>query len=405
MPVDPETIRRDFPVLQSTLDGRPIVYMDSANMSLKPLPVLKAMEDYYLHYPSSAGRSVHRLSARVETARKNARDTIRRFVRARHVEEILFTRNTTEGLNLVLNSLPWRVGDVVLTTDREHNSSLLPCQLLSERRGVNHVIVQSDVDHRFDMQAFEQALTPQVRLVSFVYTSNLDGYTLPVHKIIQKAHQYGALVLLDAAQAAPHHPIDVQKLDVDFLAFSGHKMLGPTGTGILYVKRSHYATLQPFIVGGETVEWTTYDRHRFLKPPEKFEAGLQNYAGELGLAAAATYLQSIGLNTIAAHERALTRRMHDGLSAIEGVRIVGVQHPDLRCGITSFTIDGVHYHDVAMILDSNFNIMVRSGQHCVHSWFAAHGIRGSVRASLYLYNTLDEVDALVDAVVEISKLR
>lgn len=403
--MDLESIRRDFPVLQSTLDGRPIVYLDSANMSLKPLPVLKAMEDYYLHYPSSAGRSVHRLSARVEVARKNARDTIRKFIGARHAEEILFTRNTTEGLNLVINSLPWHAGDVVLTTDREHNSSLLPCQLLSGRRGVNHVVVKSDVDHHFDMQAYEQALTSQVRLVSFVYTSNLDGYTLPVDEIIHRAHRHGALVLLDAAQAAPHHPIDVRKLDVDFLAFSGHKMLGPTGTGILYVKRAHYATLQPFIVGGETVEWTTYDRHRFLQPPERFEAGLQNYAGELGLAAAATYLQSIGLDAIAAHERALTRRMHEGLCVIEGVHIVGVQNPDLRSGITSFTIDGVHYHDVAMILDSNFSIMVRSGQHCVHSWFTAHGIRGSVRASFYLYNTLDEVDALLDAVAEISKLR
>jgi len=403
--MDVEKIRRDFPILQMNTGGKPIIYMDSASMALKPRQVIEAMDDYYFNYPSSAGRSVHKLSARVEEARINARETMRRFVGAKKAEEIVFTRNTTEGLNLITNSLPLKSGDVVLTTDREHNSNLLPCQMLAERKSVKHAVVKSDKNNLFDMKAFQQALTPEVKLVSFVYTSNLDGYTLPVKEIIKAAHDNNSLVLLDAAQAAPHHEINVRKIGVDFLAFSGHKLLGPTGTGILYVKQEHYDKLQPFMVGGETVEWSTYDDHEFSKPPRKFEAGLQNYAGEIGLAVAAEYLRSIGLNNIENHERKLTKTMHNLLSEIKGASIVGVRDPKLRGGITSFTIDGLKYHDIAMILDLNYNIMVRSGQHCIHSWFEANGIEGCARVSLYLYNTLDEVETFGDALKEIAKLR
>lgn len=406
--MDVEKIRQDFPVLQkdvgSNKTGKPLIYFDNACMSLKPRQVVEAMNEYYESYPACAGRSVHRLSQRVEEARHKARQAIQKFIGAKKPEEIIFTRNTTEGLNLVMNSLKFGEVDIVMTTDREHNSNLLPAQAL-EKRGVEHRVVLSDNEYMFSMDNFQDMLKKDVRLVSFVYTSNLDGYTLPVKEIIKAAHDNGSLVLLDAAQAVPHHEVDLGRLGADFLAFSGHKMLGPTGTGALYVNRKHYEDMNPFMLGGETVEWSTYEEHKFLKPPEKFEAGLQNYAGEIGMAAAAEYLKRAGLGNIEKHERSLTGKMHDALCAIDGIKIVGVQNPEHRGGITSFNVEGMGYHDVAMLLDKNYNTAVRSGQHCVHSWFHAHGIEGSVRASLYLYNTAEEVERFISALKEIIKLR
>ncbi len=373
-------------------------------MSLKPRQVIDAILEYYESFPACAGRSVHRLSHEVEEARIKARNTMKSFIGAKKSEEIIFTRNTTEGLNLVVNSLQLNSGDIILTTDREHNSSLVTCQMISKRKDVKHVAVRSKPSHSFSMESFQNALTPDVKLVSFVWTSNLDGYSLPVEEIIDSAHDNGSLVLLDAAQTAPHHELNVAKLDVDFLAFSGHKMLGPTGTGILYVKWDNYERMNPFIVGGETVDWSTLEDHEFLEPPQKYEAGLQNYAGELGLAAAARYLKSVGLRNIERHGTNLNQVVHEGLVQIEGVSIIGVNDPLERGGITSFKIEGVQYHDVAMIMNRNYNLMVRSGQHCVHSWFDANGIDGSVRASLYLYNTREEVETLVEATETIAKL-
>ncbi|MHA2003691.1 MAG: aminotransferase class V-fold PLP-dependent enzyme [Candidatus Thorarchaeota archaeon] len=402
--MDIERLKEDFPILQREIKGKPIRYMDSACMSLKPRQVIDAMVEYYENFPACAGRSVHRLSHEVEESRKDARTAMRKFIGAKKDEEIIFTRNTTEGLNLVTSSLDYDSRTAILTTDREHNSSLVSCQMAAKRKGLKHRVVMSNSDNTFNMESFEEALTPKVKLVSFVWSSNLDGYTLPAREIIQAAHDNGSLVLLDAAQTAPHHEISVNKLDVDFLALSGHKMLGPTGTGILYVKDEHYDDLNPFMVGGETVDWSTYDNQEFLPPPQRYEAGLQNYAGELGLAAAAKYLKSVGLSKIEKHENELTEIIHDGLSQIDGATLVGVQDPKLRGGITSFNIKGVMYHDVAMIMNRNYNIMVRSGQHCVHSWFTAKGIEGSARASFYLYNTKDEAQTFIEAAQEIAKL-
>ncbi|MHA2385486.1 MAG: aminotransferase class V-fold PLP-dependent enzyme [Candidatus Thorarchaeota archaeon] len=378
--------------------------MDSACMSLKPRQVIDAMVEYYENFPACAGRSVHRLSHEVEESRKNARITMRKFIGAKRDEEIIFTRNTTEGLNLVTSSLDYNSRTAILTTDREHNSSLVSCQMAAQRKGLKHLVVRSNADNTFNMDSFEDALTPDVKLVSFVWSSNLDGYSIPVGKVIQAAHDNGSLVLLDAAQTAPHHEINVRKLDVDFLAFSGHKMLGPTGTGILYVKEEHYEDLNPYMVGGETVDWSTYEKQEFLPPPQRYEAGLQNYSGELGLAAAADYLKSVGLSKIEKHENELTKMIHDGLSQIDGATVVGLQDPEQRGGITSFNINGVMYHDVAMIMNRNYNIMVRSGQHCVHSWFTANSIEGSVRASFYLYNTRDEAHTFIEAAEAVAKL-
>jgi cysteine desulfurase/selenocysteine lyase len=402
--MDIERIRHDFPILQREIKGKPIRYMDSACMSLKPRQVIDAMVEYYENFPACAGRSVHRLSHEVEESRKNARITMRKFIGAKRDEEIIFTRNTTEGLNLVTSSLDYNSRTAILTTDREHNSSLVSCQMAAQRKGLKHLVVRSNADNTFNMDSFEDALTPDVKLVSFVWSSNLDGYSIPVGKVIQAAHDNGSLVLLDAAQTAPHHEINVRKLDVDFLAFSGHKMLGPTGTGILYVKEEHYEDLNPYMVGGETVDWSTYEKQEFLPPPQRYEAGLQNYSGELGLAAAADYLKSVGLSKIEKHENELTKMIHDGLSQIDGATVVGLQDPEQRGGITSFNINGVMYHDVAMIMNRNYNIMVRSGQHCVHSWFTANSIEGSVRASFYLYNTRDEAHTFIEAAEAVAKL-
>ncbi len=398
--MDPEKLRKDFPVL-----GKGLTYLDSACMSLKPVQVIQAMNDYYENFPACAGRSIHKLSQQVEERRAEARQAIQKFIGAKKPEEMVFTRNTTEGINLVANSLNLEKGDAVLTTDREHNSNLLPWQILQGRAGVEHRIVLSDNDFTFSMDSFRDMLNKDVKLVSMVQTSNLDGYSLPAKEIIKAAHDNGTLVLLDAAQAVPHHEINVKKMDADFLAFSGHKMLGPTGTGALYVNEKHHDDMRPFMLGGETVEWTTYEEHKLLEPPARFEAGLQNYAGEIGMAAAAEYLRKVGMDSIEKHERKLTMKLHDGLSSVEGLSFVGVQDPEKRGGITSFTVSGLPYHDIAMLLDSNHNIMVRSGQHCVHSWFSAQGIDGSVRASSYLYNTEEEADKFIDTLRKIIKLR
>ena len=281
-----EKIRQNFPLLQTKLKGKPIIYFDNACQTLRPWPVINSINDYYQKYPACAGRSVHKLGEIVTEKCEEARKIVAKSIGAKKKEEIIFTRNTTEGINLIAQSLRLKQGDVVLTTDKEHNSNLIPWQILSKKEGVIHKIVPSREDNTFDLEKFKEMienLQNKVKLVAMVFTSNLDGVSIPVKEITKIAHQYGAKVLLDAAQAMPHQKIDVSNLDVDFLAFSGHKMLGPSGTGVLYGKYYLLEELEPFLVGGETVEYSTYQEHKFLPPPEKFEAGLQDYAGIIGL--------------------------------------------------------------------------------------------------------------------------
>lgn len=398
--MDIQKIRQDFPILQKP----GIVYFDNACMSLKPRPVLDAMMGYYQEYTACAGRSNHRLSRVCEEKYQEARKSLQKFIGAKKQEEVVFTRNTTEGINLIAHSMDLKNGDVVVSSDREHNSNLIPWQLLKERKGVEHRIARSHEDFTFDMEGFKSSMSKQVKLVSIVWTSNIDGYTLPVKEIIKTAHDFGALVLLDSAQAVPHSKTDVRKLDADFLAFSGHKMLGPTGTGVLYGKHELLERLEPFMAGGETVEFTTYETHKFLKPPEKFEAGLQDYAGMIGLGEAARYLERIGLENIESHEKSLNKLISQKLSEIPNLQIAGVQNPELRGGIIPFNIKGMKYHDISLMLDRNHGIAIRSGQHCCHSWFRGHGIEGSARASLYLYNTQEEAGLFSEAVKKIAKL-
>jgi cysteine desulfurase/selenocysteine lyase len=399
-----EKIRGDFPILENGIGGKPIVYFDSACMSLRPRQVMQVMNEYYEEYPACAGRSVHKLSKKVTDKVAEARRTIAKFLGARKDEEIIFTRNTTEGINLVSRSLKLNRGDAVITSDREHNSNLLPWQLLSKRSGVEHKIVYSTDNMEFDLEKFEGMMSDKVKLVSIVHTSNLDGYTLPAGEIVKIAHEHGALVMLDGAQSAPHMPLDMRRLNVDFFALSGHKMLGPAGTGVLYGKYELLEKMEPFIIGGSTVQDSTYDSYVLLKPPEKFEAGLQNYAGSMGLAEAARYLERVGREKIEKHEKELNKFISERLMQMEGVSIIGPKQVELRGGSVSFNVEGMDFHDIAIMLDES-NIMVRSGQHCVHSWFNAHKIPGCVRASLYLYNTKEEAEKFLNAMTEIAKLR
>ena len=393
-----ERVRHDFPLLQSE---RPLVYFDNACATLKPEPVLQAMDEYNREYPTCGGRSINRLGERVTRAVANARIAVARFLNAAQPEEILFVRNTTEGINLLARGLDLQPGDVVLTTDKEHNSNLVPWQLLAQQRGVVHTVVRTHADGTFDMAAYQAALASgKVRLVAMGQVSNLDGVAIPAEHVIEAAHAAGALVLLDAAQAAPHHHLDVQALDVDMLVFSGHKLCGPSGTGVVYVRHQLLEQLQPFIVGGSTVSATTYDGFTLLPARERFEGGTQDYAGIIGLGAAIAYVTDVGLANISAHEHALNRYATERMSQLTGVQIIG---PDAaqRSGILSFTIDGVDIHQIALALDNGSDVLVRSGQHCVHSWFTDRGLYGSVRLSFYFYNTTHEIDQCINGLEQI----
>ena len=401
--MDLSKIRRDFPVLQREVSGKPIVYMDSACMALKPKQVTDAMADYYNRLSSCGGRSVHKLATEVTIKFEEGRERMRRFIHANDHREIIFLRNTTEGINLVSQSLDLKKGDVVVTTDREHNSNLVPWLRVRDTKGIKHVAFKSKEDNTFDLEAFEKFMSKKVKLVSMVHTGNLDGYSIPAAEIIKIAHDHGALVMLDGAQSVPHQHIDVKKLDVDFFAYSVHKMLGPTGTGVLYGKFSLLEEMAPYNVGGDTVEKTTYGEYKMLKPPSKFEAGLQDYAGVIGAAVAAEYVMNVGQENIHAHEVRLTEIITKGFKDVDGLKIIGPADPALRGGIASFNIEGMEPHDIAMILDEVANIMIRSGMHCVHSWFNAHNMRGSARASLYIYNTEEEAKLLVDTVKDVVK--
>ncbi|MBU5557914.1 MAG: cysteine desulfurase [Candidatus Aenigmatarchaeota archaeon] len=394
-----EKIRQDFPILTKP---KPPIYFDNACVTMKPVQVIQAINRYYNEFPACGGRSLHRLGRMVTEEVEKARAIVQKFFGAKNPKEIIFTKNTTEGINLIANSLGLKAGDTVLTTDKEHNSNLIPWQVLG-KKGVKHKILPSNPDNTFDLNGFENAMDKSVKLVSMVHTSNLDGVSIPAEEVIKIAHDNGALVLLDAAQSAPHKEIDVRKLDVDFLACSGHKMLGPSGTGILYGKYHLLEQLSPFIVGGDTVIDTTYTTATMEKPPERFEAGLQDYAGIIGLAEATKYLSNIGLRNISAHEAELNKKITDGTRSIAGLKIIGPVDPTLRSGIFSFNISGMDPHDIAMLLDRSAGIAIRSGAHCVHSWFNAHGMKGSARVSLYLYNTLSECDIFIESLTKIAK--
>ena len=402
--MDIRKIRQDFPILQDGAGHKSITYLDTACQSLRPRQVIEAINQYYLKDQACSGRSMHRLAAEVTRGVDEARIAVAKFFNAAKKEEIVFTRNTTEGINLVANSLGLKAGDVVLISDKEHNSNLIPWQVLAKKQGVVVKVIPSTAEHLFNLEAYQNLLDSQVRLVALGHTSNLDGVSIPAAEIIKRAHKNGSLVLLDAAQSAPHQQINVKALDVDFLALSGHKMLGPSGTGILYGKLSLLEKLDPFLVGGDTVANSTYTSCEFLPPPEKFEAGLQDYAGIFGLGAAVKYLQNVGFDFIRKQETLLNEAITNEIKDLPGLKLIGPADSRLRGGIITFTIDGIDSHRIALMLDQMAGVMVRSGQHCVHSWFNAHQIKGSVRASLYFYNTQEDAEIFVNNLKKIRKV-
>ena len=396
-----QKIRDDFPILSKEINGKPIIYLDNACMTLKPTQVIDAMNEYYYEHPACGGRSVHKFGTQVSIKCDRARKKIKKFLNADDPKEIIFTRNTTEGINLIARCFNFQKGDVVLTTDREHNSNLAPWHIMRELKGINHEIVRSNSDNTFNMEAFQERMGKDIKMVSMVHTSNLEGYTIPAEEIIKIAHDHDALVMLDGAQSAAHRYLDIKRLDVDFFSFSIHKMCGPTGMGVLYGKSHLLNDLSPFIVGGDTIFETTYQTSKFLDPPNRFEGGLQNYAGMLGSGAAVEYLLNIGMKNIQEHETKLNTIMTSKLDNISNVHIIGPKEPEKRAGIVSFWVDNMEAHDLAMIMDEVANIMLRSGMHCVHSWFNSRGINGSTRASAYLYNTEEEAKIFGDTLEDV----
>jgi cysteine desulfurase / selenocysteine lyase len=400
--VDPEWIRRDFPLLRRESADRP-VYFDNACMTLKPQVVIDRILEYYTETPVCAGRSVHRLANRVTLAVDESRAALARLVNADAPERIAFTKNATEAINHVAWCLPLQRGAVVLTSDKEHNSNLVPHQRRAQLEGTRHAVFPTASDGAFDIESFKAAVSRHrgaLRLVSVAHVSNLDGQAVPVREIVEIAHDAGARVLLDAAQSVPSTPVDVIALGVDYAAWSVHKMMGPTGIGCLYGTEEAFNMLEPRYLGGSTVATTRLDGHELLAPPQVFEAGLQDYAGILGAGAAAEYLMQLGVAAVHEHIVDLNAYLTRRLVAEAGVVLRGPHDAMRRGGILTFRLSPLDPHDVALYLDEAANVALRSGAHCVHSHLNARGEEsGWARASLYAYNTRAECDIMAEALV------
>lgn len=393
--------REDFPTLRAE---NPPAYLDNACMTLRPDTVITAVDDYYRVNPSCGGRSVHRYATKVSRQVASCRQGLAELFNAPSTDELIFTRNATHSLNQVAKGLSWQKGDIVLTSDREHNSNLVPWLQLEHEQGVDHRVVRSNDDNTFDLEAFEAACADagsRLRLVSLSHVGNLDGVAIPLKEATKIAKDHGALMCADSAQSAPHMDVDVQDLGIDFMAFSLHKMLGPSGMGGLWGKMDLLTDMRSIQSGGSTVEATTYDSLTWAKPPAKFEGGLDNYAGIIGSHAAIEYLSEMDMSEIYEKEVSLNKVMSSIIQDVDGISIIGPRDASQRGGICSVLLDKVNAHDVAILLDEAVGVMVRSGMHCVHSWFNDRNIdTGSVRASAYFYNTEDEVRLFAETLVE-----
>jgi cysteine desulfurase/selenocysteine lyase len=399
-PLDVETIRVDFPVLdQEVRPGIPLVYLDNAATSQKPLPVIEAMNTYYRDYNANVHRGIHKLSEAATDAYENARGRIAKFINAASRKEIIFTRNTTESINLVAQT--WGranigAGDVILSTEMEHHSNIVPWQVLAEEKGAEVRYIPVQDDGMLDMDAYESMLDERVKLVVFTHMSNVLGTVLPAAEITAKAHAVGAVVLVDGAQSVPHMPVDVQAIDADFYAFSGHKMAGPTGIGILHGKRAILEEMPPYMYGGDMIKRVTFEGAQWNDLPWKFEAGTPSIAEGIGLGAAVDYLSEVGMDKVHAHEQAITGYALERLSEVPGLRIFGPGNASQRGGVAAFELDGLHPHDVAQILDSE-GVAVRAGHHCAMPLHEKLCVVATTRASFYLYNSFSEVDRLIEA--------
>ncbi|SKB02698.1 cysteine desulfurase [Aeromicrobium choanae] len=394
---DVEAIRKDFPILSRTMAGdRPLVYLDSANTSQKPRQVVEAIERHYLEHNANVARAMHQLGAEASEAFELGRDKVAGFINAPRREEVVFTKNASEALNLVARVLgdAGRVGagDEVVVTQMEHHSNLVPWQLLAQRTGADLRWYGVTPEGRLDLDSL--TLTERTKVVSVTWVSNMLGTINPVAEIVRRAHEVGALVVIDASQAVPQLPVDVAALGADFVAFTGHKMVGPTGIGVLWGRYDLLAELPPFLGGGEMIETVSMEHTTFAAPPHRFEAGTPPIAQSVGLGAAVDYLRELGMENVAAHEQRITAYALAAMNELPGVTIVGPKEPVDRGGAISFTIDGVHPHDVAQLLDSQ-GVAVRAGHHCAKPLHAHFGVQSTTRASFYLYTTEAEIDALV----------
>lgn len=393
--MDLKSVRKDFPLFQQE---KPPIYLDSACQSLRPRQVVEAMNEYYYDFPACGGRSVHRLATEVSIHLDKAREDIASFVGVKDAECVIFTKSATESMNTVAKGLRLKKGDRVVTTDMEHNSNHVPWVLLAKEKGIRRGYVPFSELEQGSLEPLKNELEKGVKLLSLVHTNNVDGSTIPLKEVVELAHDHGALVMADGCQTAPHNPVDLTDLDVDFYAWSMHKMLGPSGTGILYGKRELLEKVEPLVTGGGGVAITTYDSAEILPIPERFEAGLQNYSGVIGSGAAIRYLRDIGMDGIAEHEHHLNTIVTDGLKDVRNLSMLGPADPRRKGGIFSFNLKGMLPHDVAMILDEIASVLIRSGMHCVHPYFSSHGLEGCARASFYLYNTEEEVRTFIESV-------
>ncbi len=401
---DVERVRKDFPILQQEVHGKPLVYLDSAATSQKPQAVLDALATYYATVNSNVHRGVHLLSEKATADYEAARARVQRFLGAARSEEIVFVRGTTEGINLVSQSYGRRMvgpGDEIVITALEHHSNIVPWQMLCQERGAVLKVVPIDDHGQVELDAYERLLGAQTRLVALAHVSNALGTIVPVKRMIAMARGWSVPVLVDGAQAVPHLRVDVRDLDCDFYVFSGHKIFGPTGIGVLYGKTEHLEQMPPWQGGGDMIKVVTFEKTVYNDLPYKFEAGTPHIAGAIGLGAALDYVSALGLEHIAAHEHELLAYATGALAALPGVRLIGTAQE--KASVLSFVVEGVHAHDVGTILDRE-GIAVRTGHHCAMPVMQRFGVTATTRASLALYNTRGEIDALVQGLGQVREI-
>ena len=401
---DVERIRKDFPVLDQTIHGKPLIYLDNAATSQKPLAVIEAEEHFYRHDCSNIHRGVHELSERATKSYEDARVTAQHFLNARDSKEIIFVRGTTEAINLVANSFGRKnvkAGDEILITAMEHHSNIVPWQMLCEEKGAKLRVAPINDRGEVLFKEFEKLLGPKTRLVAVVHVSNVLGTINPVREMIEAAHSKNIPVLLDGAQAAPHLAVDVQDLDCDFYTLSGHKLYGPTGVGVLYGKSDLLDAMPPYQGGGDMISSVTFEKTLYNSLPYKFEAGTPNIAAGIGLGAAIDYVKKIGMENISAYEDELLVYATEAISNISGLRIIGTA--EKKAGVISFVMEGIHPHDVGTVLDQE-GIAVRTGHHCAQPLMERFGIPATTRASLAFYNTKREIDALASGILKVKEL-
>lgn len=404
MTYDVNAIRRDFPILSTTVYDRPLIYLDNAATTQKPLCVLDAMRHEYLNANANVHRGVHYLSQQATELHEAARETVRRFINAGKTEEVVFTRGTTESINLVASSFCeefMKEGDEIIVSVMEHHSNIVPWQLQAARRGVAVRVIPMNDEGELDMEAYAGMFTERTKIVSVAHVSNVLGTVNPVREMIRIAHSHGVPVLVDGAQSTPHFKVDVQELDCDFFAFSGHKIYGPTGIGVLYGKEEWLDRMPPYQGGGEMIESVTFEKTVFQSLPFKFEAGTPDYIATHGLAVALDYVNDIGLENISSHERDLTSYCMEQMRSIDGIALFGTsEHKD---AVVSFLVGDIHHLDMGTLLD-RLGIAVRTGHHCAQPVMQRYGIQGAVRASFAMYNTREEIDALVEGVRRVSRM-